>query len=76
VTAGNPGILVALNPSDNRTVVDFPANIKAVSEEVTVQLWSENYHEPDMIINVKQNAHSIPISPRSAIVLSYVPPSK
>jgi solute carrier family 3 protein 2 len=76
VTAGNPGILVALNPSDNRTVVDFPANIKAVSEEVTVQLWSENYHEPDMIINVKQNAHSVPISPRSAIVLSYVPPSK
>ncbi|EFA06898.1 amino acid transporter heavy chain SLC3A1 [Tribolium castaneum] len=76
VTAGNPGILVALNPSDNRTVVDFPAHIKGLSEDVTVQLFSANYSEPNVAVSVKHDAHSVPISPKSAIVMSYVPPSK
>ncbi|RZC39205.1 neutral and basic amino acid transport protein rBAT [Asbolus verrucosus] len=76
VAAGNPGILVAFNPTDNRVVVDFPEAIEAVTKEVTVQLFSSNYNESGIAVNVKQDAHKIPISPNSAIVLSYVPSSK
>lgn len=45
---GNPGILVALNPTDETVTVNFPEEIPAVSEEVTVQLLSNNYNETNI----------------------------
>ncbi|XP_063908317.1 amino acid transporter heavy chain SLC3A1 [Zophobas morio] len=75
VMAGNPGILVAFNPSENRTVVNFPAYVQEIPHdgEVTVLLFTKSYNETDISVNVKYDAKSIPISSKSAIVLSYVP---
>lgn len=75
LTPGNPGYLVALNPTINRIVIDLPSEILTVSEEVTIQLFSKNYNETDMTVKAKADAHKIPISPESALVLSYVPKS-
>ncbi|KAF2905863.1 hypothetical protein ILUMI_00304 [Ignelater luminosus] len=75
LTPGNPGYLVALNPTNKTVKVDFPSEISTVSEEVTVQFFSKNYNETDIEIKKKTNAHQVPISPESAIVLSYVPKS-
>lgn len=65
--------MVAVNPTSNRTTVDFPNALPMISEEVTVQLLSKNYTEHGVELNVKQKAENITLSPHSAIVLSYVP---
>lgn len=47
VTPGNPGILVAINPTENATIIDIPKEIPQLSdlEEVTVQFCSKSYSE-------------------------------
>ncbi|KAJ8941939.1 hypothetical protein NQ318_013272 [Aromia moschata] len=79
VTSGNPGVLVALNGQNETVTVDFPKEIPALDSltEVTVQLYSTNFVEADfMSINAKKDATAVRISPKSAIVLSYVPKKK
>lgn len=79
VTSGNPGVLVALNTQNETITVNFPKEIPALSQldEVTVQLYSKNFNETDfMDVNAKKPATAVPISPKSAIVLSYVPKKK
>nr|CAH7766416.1 unnamed protein product [Callosobruchus chinensis] len=76
VTSGNPGVLVALNPLDKRALINFTSQIPALSkvEELTVQLYSSSYNETEfMTVNKKVDATKVSISPKSVLVLSYVP---
>ncbi|VEN59707.1 unnamed protein product [Callosobruchus maculatus] len=76
VTSGNPGVLVALNPLDKRAIIDFTSQIPALSkvEELTVQLYSSSYNETEfMTVNKKVDATKVSVSPKSVLVLSYVP---
>lgn len=47
VASGNPGYLVAFNPTEDTVEVNFPQEIPVVPPEVTVQLISSNYNEPN-----------------------------
>lgn len=79
VTSGNPGVLVLLNTQNERVTVNIPKEIPTLSSlsEVTVQLYSQNFNETDfMDVNAKKDAKAVPISPKSAVVLSYVPKKK
>ncbi|CAH1965577.1 unnamed protein product [Acanthoscelides obtectus] len=76
VTSGNPGVLVALNPHDKTAVINFTTQIPALSkvEELTVQLYSSSYNETEfMTVNKKVDATKVSVSPKSVLVLSYVP---
>lgn len=48
VAAGNPGYLVAVNPTNTTINVNFLEEVPLVSEEVTIQLYSSNYSEPNI----------------------------
>lgn len=74
VAPGNPGYLVACNPSERLVTVDFTA-MHNVSEEVTIQVLSNNYTIPDMKLNYKIPANAVAMPAKSAIVLTYVPKS-
>ncbi|XP_019873780.1 uncharacterized protein LOC109601911 [Aethina tumida] len=74
---GSPGILVSLNPTDERVEVDFAKDIPPLSklEEVTVLSYSSSYNETEfMKKNAKKKASNVPLSPKSTLVLLYVPP--
>ncbi|CAG9813697.1 unnamed protein product, partial [Phaedon cochleariae] len=78
LTPGNPGILVALNTGESKATVNF-RQVPALSEieEVSIQHYSKNFNETEyMALNAKKDATTVPISPKSAIVLSYVPKKK
>lgn len=75
-TSGNPGTLVLLNPQEERIIVNIPKEIDSLAnlQQVTIQAYSKQYNETGfMDINAKKLANAIPISPKSVIVLSYVP---
>ncbi|CAG9766236.1 unnamed protein product [Ceutorhynchus assimilis] len=76
VTPGNPGILVAVNPTDTTAVANFPAEIPPLSDlqEVTIRHYSSNYNNTEFKdVGSKKTATAIPVTPKSAIVLEYVP---
>ncbi|KAK4884377.1 hypothetical protein RN001_000648 [Aquatica leii] len=75
LTPGNPGYLVVFNPSPNTVVVDFYTEISLKSEEVTVQYFSQNYNETNIAMKKKTKSKEVPVSAKSALVLSYVPSS-
>lgn len=76
VTPGSPGILVAVNPTEEVAVVNLNAEIPPLMnlQEVTIRHFSDNYNETSFRdIGGKKEATAIPITPKSAIVLEYVP---
>ncbi|KAF7283915.1 hypothetical protein GWI33_022744 [Rhynchophorus ferrugineus] len=76
VTPGSPGIFVALNPGNEVSTINIPKEIPPLAklEEVTVRYYSKNYNETEFLdIGVKQKATAVPVSPKSAVVLEYVP---
>ncbi|XP_050300963.1 neutral and basic amino acid transport protein rBAT [Anthonomus grandis grandis] len=76
VTPGSPGILVVVNPTDNLVTTNLSAEIYKLSsiQEVTVSFYSENYNISEFKdIGSKHASDIVPISPKSAIVLEYVP---
>lgn len=48
---GSPGILVSLNPTDERVEVDFAKDIPPLSklEEVTILSYSSSYNETEFM---------------------------
>ncbi|XP_066152255.1 amino acid transporter heavy chain SLC3A1 isoform X1 [Euwallacea fornicatus] len=76
VTPGSPGILVAVNPTERAEIANIPKEIPLLSnlQEVTVRYYSNNYNNSDFKdLGGKRTALAVPISPKSAIVLEYVP---
>ncbi|KAF5297103.1 hypothetical protein FQA39_LY02683 [Lamprigera yunnana] len=75
LTPGNPGYLVVFNPTPDRTVINFSSEIFLNTEDLTIQYFSDNYNETKIIFKKKIPANEVPVSPESALVLSYVPQS-
>lgn len=72
-TPGNPGYIVMFNPSSERVVVDLPKETSLKLDDVTVQYFSKNYNETDIMKKKAADPTKVPLSPESAIVISYVP---
>ncbi|XP_012256819.2 alpha-glucosidase isoform X2 [Athalia rosae] len=70
--SGNPGYLVAYQSGDQSAIVDF-SNIPQVSEQVRVVALSSNYHEKDIAVKSTPPSNSVPISPKSTMVVTFVP---
>ncbi|XP_050086803.1 uncharacterized protein LOC126571929 isoform X2 [Anopheles aquasalis] len=71
--SGNPGYFVALNldPSEEK-VADF-SGIPGIGTELTVVLTSNNYAVPDVAIKTKVQVKAVRLSPKSALIATYVP---
>ncbi|XP_053678152.1 neutral and basic amino acid transport protein rBAT [Anopheles nili] len=71
--SGNPGYFVVLNlEQDEQRTVDF-RGIDGIGNELTVVLTSQNYAVPNVGVKSKVPVEAIPLSPRSALVATYVP---
>ncbi|XP_049536275.1 uncharacterized protein LOC125951452 isoform X2 [Anopheles darlingi] len=70
---GNPGYFVALNLDPNQEKVADFSGIAGIGAELTVVLTSNNYAVPDVAIKTKVPANAVPLSPKSAIIATYVP---
>lgn len=71
LTSGSPGILVAVNPSNETIAVNFEKDMNKISNRLTVQFTSSSFNESDYKLGLKKEANNILISPKSSIVLSY-----
>ncbi|XP_035904801.1 uncharacterized protein LOC118508961 isoform X2 [Anopheles stephensi] len=71
--SGNPGYFVVLNlaQAEQRTL-DF-SGIDGIGSELTVVLTSQNYAVPNVGVKTKVPVDAVPLSPRSALVATYVP---
>lgn len=72
--SGNPGYLVAYQTAEESTVVDL-SMIPQVSDEVNVVTYSPNYVQEGTVIKTKLPSNQVPISPKSTLVLTFVPNS-
>uniref|UniRef100_A0A182N120 alpha-glucosidase n=1 Tax=Anopheles dirus TaxID=7168 RepID=A0A182N120_9DIPT len=72
--SGNPGYFVVLNlaQGDQPTTADF-SGIYGIGSELTVVLTSQNYAVPNVGVKTKVPVEAVPLSPRSALVATYVP---
>lgn len=75
VAPGNPGYLVACNPTNQAVDVDF-TTMQNVSSEVTIQALSSNYYTDTLEPSQKISAKEVIMPPKSAVILTYVPKSK
>ncbi|XP_037909733.1 4F2 cell-surface antigen heavy chain isoform X3 [Hermetia illucens] len=74
IKAGNPGIFVVLNPTPHSVVGNFSQ--AALPSKMTFDLLSANYNSTNIAVKSKASTDAIPMSPRSAAVLTYVPVKK
>jgi len=74
IKSGNPGYFVAYNPLETSVAANFTA-VANLPEQLTVYLVSDSYHEKDIVEKSKVPSNAIPLSGRSAIILTYVPKS-
>ncbi|XP_020293571.1 maltase 1-like isoform X2 [Pseudomyrmex gracilis] len=70
--SGNPGYLVAYQTGDDQAVIDL-STIQRVSEEVSIFAHSPNYLGQSEISKTKWPSNAVPISPKSTVVLTFVP---
>lgn len=70
--SGNPGYLVAYQTAEEPTVVDF-STIPQISDEVSLVAHSPNYVQNGDTIRTKLPSNKVPISPKSTVVLTFVP---
>ncbi|XP_052900465.1 uncharacterized protein LOC128306872 [Anopheles moucheti] len=71
--SGNPGYFVVLNLAQTeQKMLDF-SGVEGIGSELTVVLTSQNYDVPNVGIKTKVPVDAVPLSPRSALVATYVP---
>ncbi|XP_040173426.1 uncharacterized protein LOC120906075 isoform X2 [Anopheles arabiensis] len=72
--SGNPGYFVVLNlaSTDQKTTFDF-SGIDGIGSELTVVLTSQNYAVPNVGVKTKVPVDAVPLSPKSALIATYVP---
>ncbi|XP_035786647.1 uncharacterized protein LOC118463846 [Anopheles albimanus] len=71
--SGNPGYFVALNLDANQEKVADFSGIPGIGAELTVVLTSNNYAVSDVAIKTKVPVNAVRLSPKSAIIATYVP---
>uniref|UniRef100_U5EQW4 alpha-glucosidase n=1 Tax=Corethrella appendiculata TaxID=1370023 RepID=U5EQW4_9DIPT len=69
--SGNPGYFVALNPNDVEVVGNFTNT--EIASELTVVLLSDYYKVPNVAVKSKIASNAVTLSPRSAIICTFVP---
>ncbi|KAG7200174.1 hypothetical protein KM043_000609 [Ampulex compressa] len=70
--SGNPGYLVAYQTGDEPASVDL-SKIPRISDEINVFAYSPNYVQEGGVIKTKLHSSNVPISPKSTLVLTFVP---
>ncbi|KAL6446859.1 hypothetical protein ACFW04_001348 [Cataglyphis niger] len=70
--SGNPGYLVAYQTGDESAIIDL-SGISRVSDEINVVAHSPNYNRDTEIVRTKLNSNEVPMSPKSTLVLTFVP---
>ncbi|XP_025263785.1 neutral and basic amino acid transport protein rBAT isoform X1 [Camponotus floridanus] len=71
VRSGNPGYLVAYQTGNESAIIDL-SEIPQISEEITVVACSPNYiRDPE--VRTKLYSNKVPISPKSTLILTFVP---
>ncbi|XP_011329185.1 neutral and basic amino acid transport protein rBAT isoform X1 [Ooceraea biroi] len=70
--SGNPGYLVAYQTAEESAIIDL-SGISRISEEITVFAHSPNYVQDTEVFKTKLPSNRVPISPRSTLVLTFVP---
>ncbi|XP_066598365.1 amino acid transporter heavy chain SLC3A1 [Prorops nasuta] len=70
--SGNPGYIVAYNTGRNSKIIDLSV-LSQVADEVNVFAYSPNYIQGNNIMRTKLPANEVPISPKSTVVLTFVP---
>ncbi|XP_011684669.1 PREDICTED: maltase 1 isoform X2 [Wasmannia auropunctata] len=70
--SGNPGYLVAYQTGDEPATINL-SGIPRISEEVSVVTHSPNYVQNTEIMKTKLPSDAVPISPKSTLILTFVP---
>ncbi|TGZ32726.1 amino acid transporter heavy chain SLC3A1 [Temnothorax longispinosus] len=72
VKSGNPGYLVAYQTGDEPAVINL-SGIPRISEEINVVAHSPNYDQNTELMKTKLPSDAVPISPKSTLILTFVP---
>ncbi|XP_018349783.1 PREDICTED: maltase 1 isoform X1 [Trachymyrmex septentrionalis] len=70
--SGNPGYLVAYQTGEELATINL-SGIPRISEEVSVVAHSPNYVQNTKVMKMKLPSNAVPISPKSTLVLTFVP---
>ncbi|XP_011867618.1 PREDICTED: maltase 2-like [Vollenhovia emeryi] len=70
--SGNPGYLVAYQTANEPAVINL-SGIPRISEEINVVAHSPNYVQNTEVIKTKLPSAAVPISPKSTLILTFVP---
>ncbi|XP_018357330.1 PREDICTED: maltase 1 isoform X1 [Trachymyrmex cornetzi] len=70
--SGNPGYLVAYQTGEELATINL-SGIPRISEEVSVVAHSPNYVQSTKVMKMKLPSDAVPISPKSTLVLTFVP---
>ncbi|XP_015172083.1 PREDICTED: maltase 2 isoform X2 [Polistes dominula] len=70
--SGNPGYLVAYQSDEHPTIIDI-SSIPGIPEEVTILTFSPNYAPEGDTMKLKLSSDMVPISPKSTLILTFVP---
>lgn len=70
--SGNPGYLVAYQTGEEPATINL-SGIPRISEDVSVVAHSPNYVQDTEDIVTKLRSNAVPISPKSTLVLTFVP---
>ncbi|XP_029177815.1 neutral and basic amino acid transport protein rBAT isoform X2 [Nylanderia fulva] len=70
--SGNPGYLVMYQTGDESATIDLSA-MPRISEEVNVVAHSPNYIRDTEVVRTKLYSNKVPISPKSTLILTFVP---
>ncbi|KAL0109298.1 hypothetical protein PUN28_014411 [Cardiocondyla obscurior] len=70
--SGNPGYLVAYQTGTEQATINL-SGIPRISEEINVVAHSPNYKQDQEVIKTKLPSNAVPISPKSTLVLTFVP---
>lgn len=70
--SGNPGYLVVHQTANENATIDLSV-IPQISEEINVLTFSPNYIQGKELPNKKYPSNKVPISPKSTLILTFVP---
>jgi len=70
--SGNPGYLVAYQAGEELDTINL-SGIPRISEEINVVAYSPNYLRNGVDFRTKLLSNEVPISPKSTVVLTFVP---
>lgn len=71
IKSGNPGVLVAVNPSKEELTVNFSA-VAGVAEELTVHVKTVDFSSKDLQVKGKTQSDAVKLPPESGVTFTFV----